>query len=59
MRDGGNMITLGAGVTREIERLQAIYRIGVEFDVVAFQPEVVERKVREFMPISGRRSPSS
>ena len=49
MRDGGNMITLGEGVTREIERLQAIYPIGVDFDVVAFQPEIVERKVREFM----------
>ena len=49
MRDGGNMITLGEGVAREIERLQAIYPIGVDFDVVAFQPEIVERKVREFM----------
>ena len=49
MRDGGNMITLGDGVAREIERLQAIYPIGVDFDVVAFQPEIVERKVREFM----------
>ena len=49
MRDGGNMVTLGEGVTREIERLQAIYPIGVDFDVVAFQPEIVEGKVREFM----------
>ena len=36
MRAGGNMITLGEGVAREIERLQAIYPIGVDFDVVAF-----------------------
>ena len=49
MRDGGNMITLGEGVAQEIDRLQAIYPIGVDFDVVAFQPEIVERKVREFM----------
>ena len=49
MRDGGNMITLGEGVTRELERLQAVYPIGIDFDVVAFQPESVERKVREFM----------
>ena len=34
---------------REIERLQAIYPIGVDFDIVAFQPEIVERKVRKFM----------
>ena len=49
MRDGGNMITLGNGIRQEIERLQAIYPIGVDFDVVAFQPEHVARKVREFM----------
>ena len=54
MRDGGNMITLGEGVAREIERLQAIYPIGVDFDVVAFQPEIVERKVREFMANLGQ-----
>ncbi len=49
MRDGGNMITLGEGVAGEIERLQAIYPIGVDFDVVAFQPAIVERKVQEFV----------
>ena len=49
MRDGGNMIALGEGVAGEIERLQAVYPIGIDFDVVAFQPESVERKVREFM----------
>ena len=49
MREGGNMITLGEGVSREIDRLQAIYPVGVDFDVVAFQPEIVQRKVREFM----------
>ncbi len=48
MREGGNIVTLGEGVRREIDRLQAIYPIGVEFDLVAFQPEVVERKVAEF-----------
>ena len=49
MRDGGNLITLGAGISRELERLQAVYPIGIEFDVVAFQPEVVDRKVAEFV----------
>jgi multidrug efflux pump subunit AcrB len=49
MRDGGNLIALGTGVRAELERLQAVYPIGVDFDVVAFQPDVVERKVAEFV----------
>ena len=49
MRKGGNMITLGEGVSAAIERLQGIYPVGIEFDVVAFQPESVDRKVREFV----------
>ena len=49
MRDGGNIITLGAGVRRELERLQSVYPIGIEFDVVAFQPDLVEQKVAEFV----------
>ena len=54
MRDGGNMITLGEGVAREIERLRSVYPIGVDFDVVVFQPEVVDRKVREFVANLGQ-----
>jgi multidrug efflux pump subunit AcrB len=30
-------------------RLQAIYPLGVDFDVVAFQPEVVDRKLDDFV----------
>jgi len=48
MRDGGNVITLGEDVAREIERLQAAYPLGIDFDLVAFQPELVDRKVDEF-----------
>ncbi len=54
MRDGGNMVTLGDGVARELERLRGIYPIGVDFDVVVFQPEVVDRKVREFVANLGQ-----
>ena len=49
MRDGGNLITLGARIRRELERLQAVYPIGIDFDVVAFQPDIVDRKVDEFV----------
>ena len=49
MREGGNIITLGDEVSRELARLQAVYPVGVEFDVVAFQPEIVDRKLDDFV----------
>jgi multidrug efflux pump subunit AcrB len=48
LREGGNIIRLGEKVTKMIDRLRTLYPIGVEFDVVAFQPAHVERKVNEF-----------
>jgi multidrug efflux pump subunit AcrB len=48
LREGGNIIRLGEKVTEEIARLQTLYPIGVEFDVVAFQPQHVQKKIREF-----------
>ncbi|MDH3197106.1 MAG: efflux RND transporter permease subunit [Candidatus Krumholzibacteria bacterium] len=48
LREGGNIIVLGEKVMATIDRLQALYPIGVEFDVVAFQPEHVQRKIRGF-----------
>ena len=48
MRDGGNVVALGEGVVRELERLEARYPIGIEFDVVRFQPEVIDGLVRSF-----------
>ena len=49
MRDGGNIVTLGADVQTVLARLYGAYPIGVDFDVVAFQPELVERKTSEFV----------
>ena len=55
MRDGGNMINLGEGVTREASSaIQNLYPIGVDFEVVVFQPADVDRKVREFMASLGQ-----
>ena len=48
MRDGGNVVALGDGVVRELERLEAHYPIGIEFDIVRFQPEVIDNLVRSF-----------
>ena len=49
MRAGGNVIALGVDVRREIARLGARYPIGVEFDIVRFQPEVVSARLRTFI----------
>ena len=48
-RAGGNVVALGTGVRREIARFQAQYPIGVELDVVRFQPEVVSTRIDTFM----------
>ncbi len=49
MREGGNAAAFGEGVRRGIAHLQARYPIGVEFDVVRFQPAVVDVRVRTFI----------
>ncbi len=49
LRDGGNILTLGRQVRATIDRMQEIYPIGIEFDIVAFQPEHVSRKVDTFL----------
>jgi multidrug efflux pump subunit AcrB len=48
MREGGNIIDLGARVSELMSYLQQVYPIGVEFDYVAFQAQVVDEKVRDF-----------
>ncbi len=49
MREEGNIITLGSNVKDLINRLQGLYPVGIEFDIVAFQPDDVEHKVNEFI----------
>ena len=48
LREGGNISILGDQVKALVERLQGLYPIGVEFDLVAFQPDDVNRKVNDF-----------
>ena len=49
MREGCNMIDLGEKVMPLVARPQSMYPIGLEFDIVAFQPEVVDREISEFI----------
>ncbi|MEZ4601285.1 MAG: efflux RND transporter permease subunit [Syntrophotaleaceae bacterium] len=49
LREGGDMLALGEDVKAALERFRQVYPIGVDFDIVAFQPDHVERKVDEFL----------
>ena len=49
LREGGNILALGGKVKETIGRLQEVYPIGIEFDIVAFQPEHVAKKVSSFL----------
>jgi len=48
LREGGNIIRMGEEVTTLMHRLEEQYPIGIEFDVVAYQPKHVQKKIREF-----------
>ena len=45
----GNIVSHGAEIMELLERLRPEYPVGVDLSVVAFQPEIVERKVDEFV----------
>ncbi len=49
LREGGDMLALGDDVKQALERFRQAYPVGVDFDIVAFQPEHVKRKVDEFV----------
>ncbi len=49
MREGGNIIDLGDEIRTTIDRLQAQYPIGIEFDFVAFQAASVAKAVDGFV----------
>jgi len=45
MREGGNIIQLGANLMAAVAELEARYPVGVAFDILAFQADVVDRAV--------------
>ena len=49
MREGGNLIALGNEIRALVDQIRTAYPIGIDFDIVAFQPEVVDQKVRNFI----------
>lgn len=53
MTRGGNILELGEGLTREMERIQQELPAGIDLHLVANQPEVVEESVGEFTSALG------
>lgn len=48
LREGGNIIQLGAEVREKIDRFQQVYPIGVDFNILYYQADFVEKKISEF-----------
>ena len=49
MREGGNIVELGEVVRPALERLEAFYPVGIEFDWVQFAPDTVADLVDGFV----------
>ncbi|NBC22129.1 MAG: MMPL family transporter [Gammaproteobacteria bacterium] len=49
MREGGNIIELGEAVREVLERVRGNYPIGLDLDVLQFQPDVVDEKIDDFV----------
>ncbi len=48
MQKGGNIIQLGDQVRQVLKQANQEFPIGIEFDVIQFQPQVVDRKIKNF-----------
>ncbi len=48
-KEGGNLIRLGEEVRLLVQRLNGEYPTGIDFNLVAFQPNIVTRKIDEFV----------
>jgi len=46
---GGNVVTMGAGVTRKLEELKQYQPVGIELGEINFQPKAVSSSISAFM----------
>lgn len=49
MRDGGNNVLLGKQVNEALDRFIGAYPHGIEFDIINFSPEEVDKKIGDFV----------
>ncbi len=48
MQDGGNIIKLGNQIRAVLAQAHQEFPIGIEFDVIQFKPDVVDKKIKNF-----------
>ena len=49
MAEGGNVIDMGKEVLEKIDQIQDSLPVGLDFQVLSYQPRFVERSINEFM----------
>lgn len=49
LREGGNISSLGDAVQEKLQRFRSVYPIGIDFEIVYFQPHFVNKKVDDFV----------
>ena len=49
LREGGNIINLGEAIQEKVTRFRQVYPIGVEFEIIFFQPNFVAKKIDGFV----------
>ena len=54
LRDGGNILRLGEGVQDVMRRAQRVYPVGIDFELLNFQPLDVELKINTFVKNLGQ-----
>ncbi len=49
MAEGGNVVEMGDAVTARLKELEVDLPIGLDFDMVSYQPKFVSRSINDFM----------
>ncbi|MDM8537210.1 efflux RND transporter permease subunit [Desulfobacterales bacterium HSG17] len=49
MAKGGNVINMGKDVIKKLDEIQAQLPVGLDFEILSYQPRFVDRSVKEFM----------
>ncbi len=49
LKEGGNIIRLGNRIRAVLERARQVYPVGVDFDAIQFQADIVQKKIADFV----------
>lgn len=48
MKEGGNIVDLGKSIKQKLKDFEGIFPVGIDTELVAFQPTLVENKINSF-----------